>query len=71
MEAASSDVFVDFDKCRSKVAGDVISGVAAGEAGTDVRAAFVNLSQTAFELFGSLAGRTCFAHFCAVFNCIL
>ena len=32
--------FVNFDKCRSEVAGDVISGLAVDYVGTDVRATF-------------------------------
>ena len=32
--------FSNFDKCRSEVAGDVISGVAVDKVGMDVRATF-------------------------------
>ena len=40
IESGNFDRFPNFDKCRSEVAGDVISGVAVDYVGMDVRAAF-------------------------------
>ena len=40
LEAAFSTVLTNFDKCRSEVAGDIISSVAVYYVGRDVRATF-------------------------------
>ena len=64
--------FQNFDKCRSKVAGDVVSCVAVDYVGTDAKQHLANLGYTVAELFDSLADWTRFTyHFCPVFNCIL
>ena len=39
-DAAFSGRFANFDRCRSKVGGDVISGVAVDYGGPDVRGTF-------------------------------
>ena len=57
--------------CRLEVSDNVISGAAVGWVGVDVRVKFDDSTLNSAELFDSLAGRTRFAHFCAVFNCIV
>ena len=64
--------FPNFDKCRSEVAGDAISGVAMNCVGTDVHATFGESGLNSVRIFGLFARPDPFyASLLVVFNCIL
>ena len=64
--------FPSFDKCRSEVAGDVISSVAVEYIGMDVRVTFGESGLNSGRIIGLFEGPYPFyARSCPVFNCIL
>ena len=67
-EVALLAVFPNFDKCRPEVAGDVVSGVAVDWVGLDVCVRFGHSRFNRGRIIRLFAGRTHFAHVCAVFN---
>ena len=62
----------NFDKCRLEVACDVISGVAVDKVGLGVYARFGDSRLNSSRIIRVIAlPDPFFAHFCAVFNCLL
>ena len=63
--------FSNYDKCRSEVACDIISGVAVDLVGADVRATCVGSGLNSERNIRLFARPDTFYPFCEVFNCIL
>ena len=64
--------FPNFDKCRSEIAGNIMSGVAVQYVGEGVRSTFGKSALNSGRIIWLLASRTRFKHhFSPVFYCIL
>ena len=63
--------FSNFDKCQPEVAGDVMSSTALDYVGMDVPASFGDSQSNSGRIIRPFVRPDPFAHFCAVFSCIL